>query len=147
MIIDVRIIIFQYSKSPNPTLTPTPVFKIPFPIFTFVPTTEGRKILPKLLAYYRTKKIRPWYVQVQVELKMVFTHLSKRDKFYYIHNKLKPNYKITIEKFNLNQIQKKNNFWSKTRPKTGVFSRKFGTKIRWISGKNQRTTIYIININ
>ena len=34
-----------------------------------------------------SKKIQPWYLHARVKFQVDFTHLSERDKFFYIHKK------------------------------------------------------------
>ena len=71
----------------QPAATPIPPVAFPIPAFTF--TTERKKIFPNLPTYHGVKKIQPWYFQVRAKFQMDFTHLSERNRFFYIHNKLK----------------------------------------------------------
>ena len=109
-----RILILVSAKIP-PTLTATPVFPapfiIPFAVPIFTPTIERRKIFPEFFLYHGDKKdFQPWYFQIKMKLQMDFIYLSGRDRFFYIHNKLKN--KI------LNQMQT----WVKTMTERGNFS-------------------------
>ena len=37
----------------------------------------------------KKKKFQPWYFQIRTKSQVDFTHLSERDRFFYIYNKLK----------------------------------------------------------
>ena len=102
---DFRIIILESRVPPTPAL---PV-AFPAPAFTF--TTERKEIFPKLPTYHRVKReFQPWYFQVRVKLQVDFTHLSERNRFFYIHSKLRD--KILI------QMQT----WVKTMTEREIFS-------------------------
>ena len=58
----------------------------------------------------QSKKNQPWYFQIRVKFQMDFTHLSERNRFFYINNKLKN--KI------LNQMQA----WVETMTEREIFS-------------------------
>ena len=78
---------------------------------TFTFTTERIEIFPKLFIYHGIKKeFQPWYLQILVKLQVDFIHLSERDRFLYIHNKLKNKL--------LNQVQT----WAKTMTEREIFS-------------------------
>ena len=89
---DFRVIMFESktppAPAPIPAPTPAPPVASPAPAFTF--TTERKEILPKLPTYHGVKKeFQPWYFQARTKFQVDFTHLSDRDRFFYIHNRQK----------------------------------------------------------
>ena len=73
----------------QPTPVTTPVFPVAFPTFAFTFTTERKKNPEIIYILWNQKIFQPWYLQVRTKFQVDFTHLSERDRFFYIHNKLK----------------------------------------------------------
>ena len=85
-----RIILLKSSVQLAPVTTS--ILPAASPIFALTFTTERKEIFPKLLTYHEMKKklkIQPWYLQIRVKFQMDFNHLSERNRFFYIDNKLK----------------------------------------------------------
>ena len=75
---------------PAPAPIPAPVLPVAFPAPAFTSTVERREIFPKLFTFHGIKmEFQPWYFQTRAKLQVDCTHLSEKNKFFYIHSKLK----------------------------------------------------------
>ena len=74
------------APAPTPAPTPAPPVAPPAPTLTY----ERREVLPKLPTYHGVKvEFQPWYLQARAKLQVDLTHLSERDRFFYIHSRLR----------------------------------------------------------
>ena len=86
---DIRVIILE-SKVPPSALIPAPTPAPPVALPAFIFTYERREVFPKLFIYHGVKmEFQPWYFQARTKFQVDYTHLSERDRFFYIHSKLK----------------------------------------------------------
>ena len=75
---------------PTPASVLAPVLPVAFPAPAFTSTVERREIFPKLPTFHGVKvEFQPWYLQARAKLQVDCTHISQRNKFFYIHSKLK----------------------------------------------------------